>query len=270
MIRFREYYFFRIPVSRLAIGIVRSLARLLSVIVWMMVTFFAFCFVSAFLGHKHYGSVKWRRAAFGFLAKGLIEISGGRIRVEGKSPTRPFYLVSNHVSWLDIVVFQVVTGCVFVSKSDVANWPLFGPIARSTGALFIERERLKDLSGVNDQIAHALNRGEGVVVFVESTTSAGDVILPFKSALLESAATHGFDVSYASVHYQSHERWPPASRVIGWGDWTPFVLHMMRFLRLPNYCATVRFGEMTVTGTDRKELAKRLEAAVREIHQVLL
>ena len=211
-----------------------------------------------------------RRRVLEILAKGLVEISGGSIEVEGTIPRRPFYLVSNHVSWLDIVVYQVVTGCVFVSKSDVAQWPVIGTIARNTGALFIKRERLRELFSVNDQITHALSRGEGVLVFVESTTSAGDVILPFKSALLESAATGSVDVSFASIHYQSHERWPPASRVIGWGDWTPFFVHMMRFLRLPRYRATIRFGTKTYCASDRKRLAKQLESAVRGIHTIML
>jgi 1-acyl-sn-glycerol-3-phosphate acyltransferase len=48
-------------------------------------------------------------------------ILGVRVRVEGAKIRRHTLLVSNHVSWLDILVLGGSTGCAFVSKAELGH-----------------------------------------------------------------------------------------------------------------------------------------------------
>src|SRR2546428_704839 len=64
---------------------------------------------------------------------------GLRIRVHGKTPHEGL-IVSNHVSYLDIIALSTVTSCAFVSKKEVAAWPIFGLYARLGGTVFVDRE----------------------------------------------------------------------------------------------------------------------------------
>ena len=95
-------------------------------------------------------------------------------------------LVSNHLSYLDIVVLSSIRPCVFVAKRDVARWPLFGWLAHAAGTIFVDRERRFSTEFVNG-IHEAIAAGLPVVLFPEGTSSDGSTVLPFKSALLESA-----------------------------------------------------------------------------------
>src|SRR5262249_32926567 len=113
-------------------------------------------------------------------------VLGIRVRLHGSMPSSGL-LVSNHLSYLDIVVLSSIRPCVFVAKRDVANWPLFGWLARAAGAIFIDRERRFSSNKGVDLIRKTIATGTVVVLFPEGTSSDGSTVLPLKSALLESA-----------------------------------------------------------------------------------
>jgi 1-acyl-sn-glycerol-3-phosphate acyltransferase len=94
-------------------------------------------------------------------------------------------LVSNHVSWLDIIVLNSVRPVRFIAKAELARLPLIGRMLRTVGTLFVERARRQDTRRVNHGASHALARGDIVAVFPEGTTSDGTDVLPFKSSLLQ-------------------------------------------------------------------------------------
>lgn len=193
---------------------------------------------------------RWARAA--------AFILGLKIEASPNVPAAPFLLVSNHLSYVDVVVFASQVDCLFVAKKNVESWPIIGSICRSFGTLFIDRRNRRDLSRVNAEIAQALEDGRGVILFAEGTSSNGSSVLTFRSSLLEAAAGRLFPVSYAAVSYRVLADDPPASMsVCWWGDMT-FGSHFAELLRLRRIEATVSFGSTEIRANDRKVLAERL------------
>ena len=185
-------------------------------------------------------------------------ILGLKIDASCNAPAAPFLLVSNHLSYVDVVVFASQLDCLFVAKKDVETWPVVGSLCRSVGTIFIDRTNRRDLARVNDEIGQALENGRGVILFAEGTSSKGSTVLPFRSSLLEAAARGAFPVSYAAVSYRVLGDDPPAGlSVCWWGDMT-FGGHFARLLRLRLIQARVSFGSPEIRADDRKVLADRL------------
>lgn len=91
--------------------------------------------------------------------------------------------VANHVSWLDIIVLGMKLDAVFVAKSDVANWPLLGRLARMRQCVFVTRQAAQVGREVR-MIQALLRAGRNVILFPEGTTGDGGKLLPFKSSML--------------------------------------------------------------------------------------
>ncbi len=174
-------------------------------------------------------------------------------------------LVSNHLSYLDILVLCAVTPAVFVSKSEVRQWPLFGWLAARAGTVFIERERRTHVGAVNREIESALADGVLVVVFPEGTSTNGSEILPFRSSLLEPVAAGAHTIAIGYVHYELDDG-DAGNEVCYWGDHT-FFPHLLNLLGKRRVRATVRFGTFQRTTDDRKELAKQLREAVLRLKE---
>jgi 1-acyl-sn-glycerol-3-phosphate acyltransferase len=186
------------------------------------------------------------------------------VTVRGAPPKPPFLLVSNHLSYVDVLVFASLLKCAFVARGDVANWPVIGSLCRGAATIFVDRDKRKDVARVNGLIGQAIGDGRGIVLFAEGTSTRGDAVLPFKSSLLEQAARADFAVSYAALGYRTREGEPPADlAVCWWGDMT-FVKHVVSLLYLSEIKATVAFGAEPIRADDRKVLADRLWSAVRE------
>jgi 1-acyl-sn-glycerol-3-phosphate acyltransferase len=186
---------------------------------------------------------------------------GARIEVDGPPPPAPFVLVSNHLSYIDIIVLASQVDCVFVSRADVAGWPVLGPLVRMVGTIFIDRQAKRDIPRVLDRVDENLAHGRGIVIFPEGTTSDGSTVLPFRPPLLEAATRAEIPVRCVSLTYRT----PPGSPTAGeavcwWGDMT-FWPHVRRLFRLPYFTARVRFAPDSIRETDRKRLA----ATAREI-----
>lgn len=183
-------------------------------------------------------------------------------RLTGTVPIQGL-LVSNHLSYLDILVLGAVLPCVFVAKHDVRNWPVFGWFARLAGTVFIRRDKRSDVVRVSAEITIALNEDALVVLFPEGTSSAGDTVLPFKPALLSSVAGYSQSISAASIDYALDDG-RVADEVCYWGDMTllPHVLNILGKKRVTVRVAFMPFAGDPKTILDRKELARRLHAQV--------
>ncbi|HSY17517.1 MAG TPA: lysophospholipid acyltransferase family protein [Candidatus Acidoferrales bacterium] len=172
-------------------------------------------------------------------------------------------LVSNHLSYLDIMVIASITPVVFVSKSEVRNWPVIGWLTALAGTIFIVRERRTHVGAVNQEIESALADGVLVVVFPEGTSTNGSEVLPFRSPLLE-PVTHGnHPISVGFLHYELDDG-DPANEVCYWGDHT-FFPHAVNLLSKKRVRAKMTFGTYQRTTDDRKELAKDLHEAVLKL-----
>jgi 1-acyl-sn-glycerol-3-phosphate acyltransferase len=197
-------------------------------------------------------------------ARTATRLMGIRIRSQG-TPPEGCLVVSNHLSYADILVLAALFPSIFVSKAEVAGWPLMGPVARTMGTIFVERENKRGLPQVAHWIGRELAAGGNVVLFPEGTSSSGAGLLPFRPSLLAPAVAAGRPVAYASIAYRSPEGYPPASDVICWWGGMTFGGHILALLRLPSFEALVHFGPDTLEGTDRKVLADRLWHAVHKI-----
>lgn len=210
-----------------------------------------------------------------------VHMFGLRMTVRGR-PTaeRPLLLVSNHSSWLDIVVLSSILPVVFIAKSEIARWPLFGLFAKLQRTIFVDRARRQETLAVNRMIASRLAEGDPVVLFGEGTESDGNLILPFRSALLgvfqEALGEQGGGflqpVSVAYTRLQGipmgRQHRPVAAR---YGKMN-LPSHIKRVLREGAIDVAVTFGQPIKVGpgTDRKALAHSTEAAVRRMTSAAL
>ncbi len=208
--------------------------------------------------------IRWRGMFLKLWARAVARIIGMRITTQGASPVNPFFLVSNHLSYLDIVLLFTRLPGVFVSRADLKGWPLIGPLARSLNTLFIDRAKKMDVFRVNGQIKEIMASGYGIIIFPEGTTTGGDRVLTFKPSLLELAVKQNCPVSYASISYKTLPGEISADRSVCWWNRMPFSSHIFNLLKMPEFQATLIFGEKPIYGTDRKTLAKELWDAVNQ------
>lgn len=210
---------------------------------------------------------EWRQRIFGAWSRSFARISRMQIEVVGVPPEAPFLLVCNHLSYADIAAIRSAVNCVFVAKSEVASWPVAGPIVRDMGTIFIDRTNRRDIPRAGIEVLERLDAGEGVVVFPEGTSTAGATVFPFNSSFLEFAAKRGLGVSYASVTYFTPPGELPAYLSVCWWEDISFISHMLRLLGLTTYTARVTFGESAVSSGDRKTLARELRDRVEAIFE---
>jgi 1-acyl-sn-glycerol-3-phosphate acyltransferase len=165
-------------------------------------------------------------------------------------------LVCNHLSYLDIIVLSSIQPCVFVAKRDVASWPLFGWLAHVAGTIFVDRERKLSSSNAVDVVGDAIADGSVVVIFPEGTSSDGSTVLPFKSALLESAVRHRCPIATASIDYRLDDG-SVADEVCYWGDMT-LVPHLLNLFFKREVRANYSFSTAKIRAGNRKQIAREL------------
>jgi 1-acyl-sn-glycerol-3-phosphate acyltransferase len=206
----------------------------------------------------------------------ICRLLGVRITEIGAClPGRPLLVVSNHTSWLDIPVITAVSPVVFVAKREVATWPLFGLLARLQRSVFVDRDRRHKVAEVNAEIAERLAAGDPVVLFAEGTSSDGNRVLPFRTALIgaarnalaqgqaEEVYVQPLSVAYTHLHGIAMGRY--RRPVVAWYGSLDLVPHVGALMRQGAIDVVLTWGDPIACdgGTDRKLLARELEAAVR-------
>ncbi|MGH7881116.1 MAG: lysophospholipid acyltransferase family protein [Candidatus Binataceae bacterium] len=200
-----------------------------------------------------------------------------RIRVVGEPVrNRAALLVSNHVSWVDIVVIGSILPVAFVAKREVASWPLVGITAKMQRTVFVDRARRHQAVHAVKQIVDRLAGGTSVVLFAEGTSSDGNRVLPFRSALvgaIEQAARQGggaIQIQPMSIGYTGQQGIPMGRQhrtLVAWYGDLDFMPHVREFIAHGAVDAVVSYGEPVAADAtaDRKAMTRRLEGAVRAL-----
>ena len=207
---------------------------------------------------------RWGARVFQLATRMLSRIVGMHVAVTGEPPDAPFVLVSNHLSYVDVILIGSQVRCVFISKAEVQDWPLIGTVVRSVGTLFLDRDAKRNLPQVVRRMEDVWESGRGVVFFPEGTTGRGDHVAPFRPSLLEPAARCKRPVHYASLSYRTREKCPPANRAICWWGDMKFTSHILQLLAMPGFDASLTFGTEPIREDDRKVLATRLHRAIEQ------
>ena len=135
-------------------------------------------------------------------AQRMLAIMGVTLVVQGTPPVAgPVLVISNHLSWLDILTIHAARHMRFVSKSGVKGWPVLGTLSTGAGSLYIERERRRDAMRVVHHMTEALRAGDLIAIFPEGTTSDGRGLLPFHANLLQAAISADAPIQPAALRF---------------------------------------------------------------------
>lgn len=192
----------------------------------------------------------------------MVARLGIKLEVQGDAALPgPLLLVANHISWLDITSLHAARFCRFVSKADVARWPLIGPLATGVGTLFIERESRRDAMRVVHHMAESLRAGDVLAVFPEGTTSDGVGLLPFHANLLQAAISSGTPVQPVAMQFfDPHGQRSLAPCYVG--DDTLFG-SVWRTVRARGITVRIVFGApQEAQGRERRQWAQELREEV--------
>jgi 1-acyl-sn-glycerol-3-phosphate acyltransferase len=204
---------------------------------------------------------RWTCALFGF-----------QIIVRGTPSTaRPTLFVANHSSYFDIIVLGSLIETSFIAKSEMITWPLFGWLARLQRSVFVDRRPIN--AGAHaGEVARRLAAGDDLVLFAEGTTSDGNRLLPFKSALFavaeQAPPERPLTIQPVSIIATALDRMPLGRALrplYAWYGDMPMLSHVWQALTLGRITVTVEFHPtFAAAGLSRKALAAQCQAEVAQ------
>ncbi|MFP5226812.1 MAG: lysophospholipid acyltransferase family protein [Acidobacteriota bacterium] len=211
---------------------------------------------------RHGGALElWQRAQWLHSSCKVI-LRRLRINLEcrGLRPAQGL-ICSNHLSYLDILVYAAANPCVFVSKHEVRHWPAFGFFARCGGTIFLDRQSRASAETVARQMQSVLERSVAVLLFPEGTSTDGSEVRRFHPTLLEPAIQLKVDITGAAIAYRAGG---VEERDLCWFGDASFFPHLLRTLTRSHLASEVEFYPDRGSYPDRRsagiELRDRVEA----------
>jgi lyso-ornithine lipid O-acyltransferase len=209
----------------------------------------------------------WQRAQWLHLACGIIlRRLGMQVESRGPRPARRL-ICSNHLTYLDILVYAAAAPCVFVSKLEVRRWPAFGFFACCGGTVFVDRQSRTNAHEVTSCMVAVLEAGVPILLFPEGTSTDGSAVQRFHSTLLEPAVQLTMEMTAAAIGYRV---WGGLERDICWYGDAPFLPHLLRTLAYSRVVAEVEFFPNSIVYTDRKTAALELCEQVDAIRKRMI
>lgn len=182
------------------------------------------------------------------------------VHQHGATLERGTMVVGNHISWIDIYVIDAWRPTPFVSKAEIAKWPVIGWLAKTIGTVFIQREKRSDAKKIMHQLSEILGSGGLIALFPEGTTSNGLAVRPFHANMFQAAVLAAAPIQPICLMYEDAQgRQSPAADYIG--DTTLFQSLDMILAAAP-LKAHLYVGAALAAGPDRRQLADQTQQAV--------
>ena len=147
------------------------------------------------------------------------------ITKEGDLPEQGGFLVSNHISWLDIIVIGQHLPAYFVAKSDILSWPVIGYLSKQGGTIFIRRGDKKHIKATTEKMIWVLKQNSNIIAFPEGTTTKGDEVLGFHASLFQPALLTRSAIQPVALQYQGLAK--EYAPFIGDDDFIPHLIKML-------------------------------------------
>lgn len=187
-------------------------------------------------------------------ARDLLKAAEIEVIVEGTPPPWGVMHVSNHRSFMDIIVLMGYAPGTFLSKAEVADWPIIGPAAKLASTVFVKREIKDSRLAARETLRELLEEGASITIFPEGTTRSPLDELAFRTGSFEVAAETKSKIVPIAVEY------PRVSDA--WINGEPVGAYYRRVFDRP-MTVHMRIGPV-MEHEDGKKLAKMAEDWVRE------
>ena len=119
-------------------------------------------------------------------AKAVLDRLNVKINVELSRPDlfdRNYFMVCNHMSYLDILILSTVRPAVFVTSVEMEKTFFLGDMAKLGGSFFVDRVNRRKMKAEVQALVDLLEQGFNVFIFPEGTSTNGEGVLPFKKSL---------------------------------------------------------------------------------------
>ena len=188
-------------------------------------------------------------------AKVMCMIVGVSVSVKGKNNLQnenAMLLVSNHLSYIDIIVVASVLPSLFVAKKEVQFWPLLGWLARMGGTIFVDRAVFRGGIAAANEVVKALQLNTNVHIFPEGTSSNGETVLQFKPSLFAASLIAKVPVLPLTIRYPSIDGklFSEENRdIVCWYGNMEFTGHFLRMLQCKKIEALVTIHQPIIPST---------------------
>lgn len=202
-------------------------------------------------------------------AQGFLVRAGVTLCIKGQPVTQgPLLLVANHQSWLDIPTLHAGQYCRFISKAEIAQWPIVGRLAAAAGTLFIRRGSRRATQRTVQAMVQALQDGDHLAVFPEGTVGNGRDLLPFHGNTLQAAIDADVAVQPVALTFVEGRSGQPSYLPCEAYLDEPILHSLWRTLQAEGLVAVVHYGTPEkAEGRDRRTWAHDLQQRVQALRQ---
>lgn len=175
---------------------------------------------------------------------------------------RNYFMVCNHMSYLDILILSSVRPAVFVTSVEMEKTFFLGDMAKLGGSFFVDRVNRRKMKDEVQALVNLLSDGFNVFIFPEGTSTNGEGILPFKKSLFRVPFQTGFPILPIRLQYKTINGGPVDKTNrdrICWYDDMTFGPHFLQLMGITELSAELKYMEPL----DPKDFASHGDLALK-------
>lgn len=190
-------------------------------------------------------------------------------------PKQNYFMIANHLSYLDIILVGCKKPGLFVAKKEVKYWPLLGQLAWLAGSIFVDRSKKGPTANKPyiGQIAKYLEQGLTIQVFPEGTSSNGASVLPFKKGIFSSPILAKTPILPITIRYASVNKQPfgPQNRdLVTWHSDMTFIDHFWGVLNLRGFEVHIIINPPILeTLVDENNVIEQAKSLAERAHDII-
>ena len=211
-------------------------------------------------------------------ARPLLFLLGVRVKIDQQKAfnkkNKNFYIVSNHLGYLDILVILQWAPSLFITSFEAKSLFFLGELATLGGSLFVDRRNHQNMIKDLENTRQVLKRGYNITLFPEATSHNGEKLLPFKSSLLQAIEKSNVSFLPLCINYRSLDgesfQLKNRDKICWYGDMSflPSIIRLFSFSRCHVELKVLEpispFHDEKDEYQDRKALAKNLHKVIEQ------